>query len=255
MEVVQVKKYLLTLILLGTQLAYAYEFKLQFTPRGGARGVTVVGYEFNGSMVVGDCSYWTLTYGTNGKSTFTPYYSTCTWDEFGNLLTVTPGRPTAPAALSESGTEIVYAVHGTSKTGKDTRGFGFVSTPSSHYTWITPNGTYATIPFAARTINVRLVSDGDWALAYGGAAATAEVQGTITPAPGTAKFVSSTCPASLPLGHACSVTVSYDPTSIGCTIQGNGLAYTKLVVSLTTNAGMNPDFTERFTVTGVPVCN
>jgi len=51
------------------------------------------------------------------------------------------------------------------------------------------------------------------------------------------------------------VTVSYDPTSIKCTGSPYGYAYTRIDLSLVTNAGATIDFTEGFTVTGVPICD
>ena len=51
-----------TLILLGfAHVASAYEYRLQFTPQSGARGLVVAGYEFNGSTVIGNCSYDTTS--------------------------------------------------------------------------------------------------------------------------------------------------------------------------------------------------
>jgi hypothetical protein len=51
------KRFLLTLISLGAQFAFGYEYKLQFTPQGGASGLTFAGYSFSGSKVIGNCSY------------------------------------------------------------------------------------------------------------------------------------------------------------------------------------------------------
>jgi hypothetical protein len=64
---------LLTLTLLGVQFSYAYEYKLQFTPQAGARGLVVAGYQFDGGTVVGNCSYDTVSAGSgrgsHGKTT------------------------------------------------------------------------------------------------------------------------------------------------------------------------------------------
>jgi hypothetical protein len=51
------------------------------------------------------------------------------------------------------------------------------------------------------------------------------------------------------------VTVSYNPTTIKCTGDAYGYAYTKIDLSLITDAGANTDFKEGFTVTGVPMCD
>ena len=251
---------LLAVTLLATSsTAHAYEYKLQFTPQGGARGVTVAGYSFNGNSVGGNCSYYTVSAssGRGGHSVTTHHYNTCTWDLFGNLNSMTPvsSAPVAPPPLSQTGTEIVYAVSGSSSTGADTRGFGFVNTPSSHYSWQTPNGGYAVIPYAVYTITATLVSDGDLPLAFDAADVTAFISGFITPAPGTASVASTTCPSSVAPGSSCSITVSYDPTTIKCTGSPYGYGYTGVDLSLVTSAGANVDFTERFTITGIPICD
>lgn len=242
--------------LLYASTASAYEYKLAFTPPSGARGIVVAGYQFNANNVVGNCSYYTSTSGSGrgGHTIVTHYNNICTWDLFGNLVSLTPGVMTPTAALYQSGTELVYAVFGTSTTGVDGRGFGFVSTPSSHYTWSTMNG-YATIPDAPYTATVQLVSDGDIPLAYSGANISASVSGLYNATAGTATVVSSTCPASIPTGSSCSVSISYAPTTIKCTGSPYGYAYTKIDLALISDAGVNTDLTEGFTITGVPMCD
>jgi hypothetical protein len=253
------KRLLLTLILLGAHVAYAYEYKLQFTPRGGAYGLVVAGYQFNSNTVDGNCSYYTVSAGSGRGShgTRTNHYNTCSWDLFGNLISLTSvsSAPVAPQPISTTGTEIVYAVSGASSTGRDTRGFGFVSTPSSHYAWQTVNGGYAVIPYAVYTITATLISDGDFPLNFAGATVASYTSGYITPSPGTATVSASTCASSVPVGSTCSVTVSYNPTTIKCTSDAYGYAYTKIDLSLVTNAGANIDFTQGFTITGVPICD
>ena len=88
--------------------------------------------------------------GRGGHNVTTYHYNTCWRDLFGNLISLTPqsSAPMTPTPLSQTETEIVYAVYGTSGTGSDTRGFGFVDTPAPHYSWQTPNGGYAVIPYA-----------------------------------------------------------------------------------------------------------
>jgi hypothetical protein len=51
------------------------------------------------------------------------------------------------------------------------------------------------------------------------------------------------------------VTVSYNPTTIQCTGSPYGYAYTGIDLSLITDAGANTDFTQRFTITGAPICD
>ena len=253
------KRILFALILLCmANVASAYEYHLQFTPQAGARGLVVAGYKFVSKTVLGNCSYYTQS-ACSGRGCHPPpptyHYSTCTWDLYGNLLSMTPGAPTAPAPLYQTGTEIVYAVSGTSTTGLDTRNFGFVSTPSAHYTWETLNGGYADIPDAVYPIKATLISDGDFVLNVTGARVVARTYGTYTPAPGSAAVSANTCTGGIAPGGTCSVTVSYNPTTISCTYSPYGYAYTGIDLSLVTNAGANTDFTERFTVTGVPICD
>ena len=252
-------RFWLTLTLLVAHVAYAYEYKLQFTPQGGARGLNVAGYGFSGSTVIGNCSYYTVSAcsGRGCHSTTTYHYNVCSWDLFGNLISLTPvsSAPVASQPISTNGTKIIYAVSGTSSTGHDTRNFGFVSTPSSHYTWQSVNGGYAVIPYAVYTITATFISDGDFALAFDGARVASSISGYITPSPGTATVSGTTCASSVPAGSTCSVTVSYDPTTIKCTSDAYGYAYTRIDLSLVTDAGANTDFTQGFTITGVPMCD
>ncbi len=150
---------------------------------------------------------------------------------------------------------IVYASSGSSTTGVDTRGYGFVFTPASHFTWQSVNNTYAVIPDAPYAITASLISDGDIPLTYSGATAAASVSGLVTTAAGTATVTGTTCPHSIAPGASCSVSVSYNPATIRCTASPYGFAYTKLTLSLITDAGAHTDFTIGFTVTGVPLCD
>ena len=111
------------------------------------------------------------------------------------------------------------------------------------------------IPYAVYTVTATLVSDGDFPLVYDGANVASSVSGIYTPSPGTATVASTTCPSSVPAGTACSVTISYDPTTIKCTGSPYGYGYTRIDLSLITDAGVTKDFTEGFTITGVPVCD
>lgn len=256
------KHRLLTLALVGVcaNTAYAYEYLLQFTPRTGARGLVVAGYHFVGNTVVGNCSYYTVTAtsGRGGRSVTTHYYNICSWDLHGNLVSLTPvlSSPTAPAPISQIGTEVVYAMSGTSKTGADTRGFGFVSTPSAHYSWQTPNGASVVISYAGiHQVTVTLISDGDFPLQYEGAEVATSISGGYTSAAGSAVVSGSTCGHSVTVGSTCSVTVSYTPGSIRCTGSPYGYAYTAMSLALVTDAGGAIHFTQNFTITGVPLCD
>jgi len=53
----------------------------------------------------------------------------------------------------------------------------------------------------------------------------------------------------------CAYVVTYDPTTIQCTPSTQGLVYTTITLTLATDAGENFDFTQIYTVTGVPVCD
>ena len=117
------------------------------------------------------------------------------------------------------------------------------------------NGGYVVIPYSAYAITATIVSDGDYPLDFDGAAVTAAVSGTITPSPGTAAVLTTTCTDPVAVGATCSVTITYKPTTIACTNSPYGYAYTSVDLSLVTDAGANIDFTQGFTVTGVPICN
>ena len=246
-------------LILVANVASAYEFHLQFSAPSSARGLTVIGYQFAGNTVVGTCSYYTVHSGSGRgggyRTTKTYFNQTCTWDLYGNLLSVATGAPPAESPLYTNGTEVVYAVSESTTTGQDTGGFGFVDTPAAHYSWQTPNGTYAVIPDAPYTVPATLISDGDVALSFGAAVVVAQVSGTITPAPGDASISNNTCTGSLAPGSTCTVTVTYDPTTIPCTASPYGYAYTGIDLSLSTNSGTNKDFTQKYTVTGVPICD
>jgi len=251
------KPLLLSLIFLGAAAAHAYEYRLQFTPQGGAQGLIVAGYEFNNGTVVGNCSYYVVTSsgGRGGHSVRTNHYNTCTLDLYGNLISMTPGEPAIPQPISVIGTETTYAYTSTDKTGHDSRGFGFVSTPSAHYSWQSANGGYAVIPYAPYQVTATLISDGDFALKIDSEQVATAISGTITPSPGTAAVTASTCGSTLAVGATCSVTVTYNPKTIRCTGDPYGYAYTNFSLILVTNAGATVDFTEGFTVTGVPICD
>lgn len=250
---------LFSLLTFSLHTASAYEYKLQFTPPGGAQHLNVAGYTIASSAVGGNCSYDTVSVGSGrgAHSTTTHHYNSCTWDLFGNLTSLTPlaSAPVVPPVLSTSGTEVLYASSGSSTTGRDTRGFGFVTTPSPHYSWQTVNGGYAVIPYSVYTVTVTLVSDGDLPLVVDSSQVASVISGYITPSPGTATIASTTCGNSVAVGATCTVTVSYDPTTIQCTGDAYGYAYTQINLSLVTNAGATVNWKEGFTIIGVPMCD
>lgn len=54
-------------LVLFAPLAGAYEYPLQFNANPGYRGLVVAGYQFLGTDVVGNCSYYTVSGGGSGK--------------------------------------------------------------------------------------------------------------------------------------------------------------------------------------------
>src|SRR5207248_2624338 len=80
----------------------------------GYRGLLVAGYRFVGDDVTGNCSYYTVSgktgIGGGGAGPNVKHYDqTCRWDQYGNLLRVTPGAPAVPAPISVKGTQVIYA--------------------------------------------------------------------------------------------------------------------------------------------------
>ena len=250
------RRLILALVIVSfASAASAYEYPLQFSIPSNGRIISVAGYYFVNNTVVGDCSYYTVG-ACSGRGCHPPpptyYYNTCTWDLYGKLLSTIAGAPPQPAPLYTVGTETVYA-SGFSTTGHDSRNFGFVATPSAHYSWQT-NGGYADIPDAPYMVQATLTSDGDYVLNLSNATVTPQIYGTVTPSAGNASITGNSCQAVWP-GATCTITVTYDPTAIVCTASPYGFAYTGIDLSLTTDSSVNTDFIERFTVTGVMICN
>jgi hypothetical protein len=245
------------ILLLACHTATAFEFHLQFPAQPGARNLSVIGYHITGNTVVGNCSYisYSICSGRGCHSIPRPHYNTCTWDLHGNLLSVIAGAPPAQTPLYTSGSEIVYATEGKITTGRNTGGFGFVNTPAAHYTWQTANPAYSVIPFAADMVSATLISDGDLALNIKSASVLTKVSGGFTATSGTAAISKTSCNKLLSPGATCTLTIHYDPTSITCTGSPYSYAYTGIDLSLISNAAANPDFTENFTITGVPLCD
>jgi hypothetical protein len=232
--------------------ARAYEYTLQFTPNPGARGLVVAGYIFSGNTVVGNCSY-SITTGGSGKGggggSHTTYYGhTCTWDLFGNLLSMTQGAPKAPPPLSIGGGLTVYARNAAGDvTGIDTAhgNTGFVNTRSAQYAFATPSGGYVFLsnqnPVAVR-LTVR--SEGDFPL----------VVSKIDPVARLAKASvwSTNCQkAPVKPGAICTIVVKYDPRSLP---PGDDpyTAYDSLTVGIVSNSGQAPDFSESIEVPVAP---
>lgn len=227
-----------------TSVADAYEYRLQFTPNGGYQGLVVAGYAFDGNGVTGNCSYYTVHSGSGrggGYHTTKTYFNqTCSWDSYGNLLSITPGAPVVPAPLYVDGTKTVYAVDGNGgSTGSDAAlplYHGFVNTVGSHYSWVTSNA-YAVLQQTPYTFTATLVSDGDVPLNISAVAASA-LQGAVT-------VGGTTCSGQIPAGATCDVTVTYDPTRLR---SASGLAYDTLDINVTSDSGQAHDFTQSYTI-------
>lgn len=234
-------------------MARAYEYPLQFTPNAGYRGLVVAGYEFTtdrlGNVnVVGNCSYYTVSTTSGGgkgsgrhTNTTKNYYQSCTWDQFGGLLSVTPlPQPLdPPPAASAKGNLVIYATN----TNGDTTGTdskrperGFVNTPGAHYTWLTPNSN----PVLRQTVythTITLKSDGDVPVDITDVAPSA--------LHGIATLKSTTCIGETKVGKTCTITVTYDPRQITSTKE---LADDTIRIDLTSNAGEAHDFIQNYTI-------
>jgi len=226
-------------------VAGAYEYPLQFTPNPGYRGLVVAGYSFdkNGTEVVGNCSYYTVSEsdGPRGSShgATKTYAQTCRWDLYGNLNSITPGAPAVPTSFSKDGTKTIYAINGYGEsTGTDSKlsGRGFVSTPGAHYTWLTSMNNAVLHQFVY-TLTFSLESDGDIPLNITATAASA-LQGVVT-------TMSSTCDGQISPGDKCSITLTYDPTKL---TSSTGLASDTLRIDVNSNAGDPQDFVQNLTV-------
>src|SRR6266403_295355 len=224
------------------------EYPLQFTPSAGYRGLVVAGYQlvansFGGLTVVGNCSYYTVRSGSGrggGYRTITTHYDqTCTWDLYGNLLTVIPGAPVVPTPLSVNGTQTIYAANAQGVfTGSDSAlpFHGFVYTPGSHFSWLTPN-PYTVLSQTVYTVTATLKSDGDMPLSISSVRAST-LRGIVT-------VSSNTCTGQIPVGSTCAVSVTYDPTRLR---SATGLAYDTLDISVISDAGQVRDFVQSYTI-------
>jgi hypothetical protein len=235
---------LLVFSLLGmSQVAFAYEYPLQFKPNPGYRSLIVAGYQFVGDNVVGNCSYYTVSAvggkAGGGRAPAKMYAQTCTWDMHGNLLSVTPGAPAVPTPIATRGSQIIYDTNANGDyTGTDSKlpERGFVNSPGSHYTWLTPSNNAVLHQFVY-TLTAALKSDGDAPVNISSVTVSA-LQGVVT-------LKNTDCNGEIAVGDKCSITLSYDPTNLTGT---NGLASDTLRIDLTSDAGEAHDFIQNFTV-------
>jgi hypothetical protein len=224
------------------QVAFAYEYPLQFKPNPGNRGLIVAGYKFQGSNVIGNCSYFTVSGGSGKGGSHAParmYAQTCTWDLHGNLLSITPGAPKVPAPLYTKGTLVVYALDANGNyTGTDLQlpERGFIFSAGSHYTWLTPSNT-AVLHQIVYSLTATLRSDGDIPVDISSVAVSA--------LHGVATLKKTDCEGQIALGATCSVSFTYDPTKLTGT---GGLATDTLRIDLTSDAGEAHDFVQNLTI-------
>ncbi|HVZ28382.1 MAG TPA: hypothetical protein VG798_06970 [Rhizomicrobium sp.] len=240
-------------VILGSIMAVggarAYEYPLQFTPNAGARGLVVAGYQFVGKTVIGNCSYYTQHSGSGrggGYKIYTTHYDqTCTWDLYGNLLSVKTGAPVVPAPLSSSGTQTIYAKRVGGYTGADSAlplG-GFVFTKGPHYSWTTSNAYQVLAQQTPYTFTATMESDGEAALNVKKVEASA-LASTVT-------VNSTSCAGKIKPHYTCDVTVTLDPSRLS---SPTGLAYDTLTIALTTNSRQVQNFVQSYTISvRVPV--
>jgi hypothetical protein len=232
--------------LLGiAQVAFAYEYPLQFKPNPGFRGLVVAGYYFQGADVVGNCSYYTVSggggagKGGGARGHLKNYAQTCTWDRHGNLLSIKPGAPAAPAPKYTKGSLIVYALDTNGDyTGTDRQlpERGFVSSAGAHYTWLT-SSSHALLQPIVYTLTATLKSDGDVPLDISSV--------TVSALHGSATLEKTDCERQIPVSDKCSVTLTYDPTKL---TSATSLATDTLRIDLTSDAGEANDFIQDFTI-------
>jgi hypothetical protein len=236
--------------LLMSGSAQAYEYTLQFTPNPGGRGLTVAGYGFSGNTVVGNCSYYISTSGSGrgGHGSTTYYYNTCSWDLYGNLLSITPGTaPTAPTPVSSVNGLTIYAQNPQGDTtGIDAAhgNIGFVNTPSAQYEWVTQPGVQFLPNQQPVVLRLKLTNAGDLPLIVTAIDATPQL------ARAWVKW--TTCKtAPVPAGASCQIAVEYDPRKLP---PGDDpyTAYDRLRVGIVSNSGQATDFVETYEVPVAP---
>jgi len=217
--------------------AQAFEYELQFTKYGNVIRQSFAGYAFVGNTVTGDCSY-VVENACSGRGchpTYTYYYQGCSWDLYGNLLSVTPGEPTAPTPISTTGGLTIYARNAQgATTGVDTAhgNIPFVNTPSAQYSWVASPGYYFLTADQPYNITLKILSIGDFPLAVSNIVPTASLAHI--------SVKSTTCePTPVAVGRGCRIVLKYDPTKI---LRGDNpyTAYDHISVGIVSNSGQAP---------------
>jgi hypothetical protein len=125
-------------------------------------------------------------------------------------------------------------------TGKDTKiqVGGFVNTPGSHYSWLTPN-TNTVIPQQQLIYStvITLKSDGDVPLEI-----TAIDASSLR---GRAGVETTTCSGQIQPDATCSITLKFDYTKLN---SPSGLVYDTLRIKLKSDAGVAHEFIHSYTI-------
>lgn len=281
------------LLLCAVVPAFGYEYHLQFSSQqaGSAiiSGMTVIGDQFNADGTIsGDAYYGRRACSGRYCTPYTTYYHyTAAWDTLGNLFgtpvlvssQATPFQIPQPISIASASTptgspansEQVYAVSGTSTTGHDSRGFGYVDIQASHFTWQTSselnvngypgtNNSIYVIPYAPDSFQVTLASDGDLALNITSTVASITFNSYYDSGVGRVTVTNTgsagDCLAEpVAPGTSCALSVTFDPTPIKCSTSPQGFAYNHMAVGLASDAGNLAEWLGQYTITGVPGCS
>src|SRR5258708_33882604 len=109
------KKVLVALVLMLFGTAHAYEYKLQFAPPPGARGINVVGYALTDAGGVSGLVHYAITRCSSGRGAHcitTQYDYSATWHLFGNPTGSAAGAPPAPPPRTVKRPPPVYPAKG-----------------------------------------------------------------------------------------------------------------------------------------------
>lgn len=223
--------------------ALAFEYPLQYTPPGDYQDLAVVGLQFAGDSVVGNCSYTQITAGSgrDPKPVYTPMPQTCTWDLVGALLTVGSGAPLPQDPIATNGTQTIFAMASPelyAGTDSALAQGGFVFNYGSHYDWLTSNA-YKVLKQGRYTFTATLASNGDTPLTINSVKASTAVKQT------KASIGSTTCIGVIPAGGTCDMTVTYADGRLSST---TGLAYDTLTLHVTSDAAQTKDFVQSYTI-------
>lgn len=246
----------------------AYEYKLQYIPPPPPQccqfALKVIGTQLNADGTIGgDISFYNRACSGRYCGAAVYYYATGIWDSLGNLISSTTPTTTPnavpPVLYTQSnprgqGTESVYAANGPAVAGFDNQyGYGgFVQYPASHFTWI-GTGEYLTIPRTPpSSFTVQFTSDGDLPLNITSVVSQVVASGYYTNGTGTVTGITGDClNGPVAPGTTCTLTVTFDPSTIISTGSPYGYAYNNLFLNLASDAGnLLKEWEVRFTISG-----